>query len=1095
MFRMKSFLLAILVILSLKSFGVVHANFGANRFNGCPPLLSTFTNTSTFTPTVPNDSLSYYWDFANGNTSRQANPSAIFNTTGTYRVKLVVTSLGGESDSITRSVRVFRLPQADFVANVTNICFGDTLFLNSNITLGDAPITDYAWGFGNGIASSANTTSYVYTQTGLYDITLVIQDSNHCSVSIIKPQYVNVVNKPQAAFTASPATSCATSQAVSFTSSSAGNGLTYFWQLAAGATSTAANPSYTYSNQTQSVRLTVTDMYGCTNSVSHSVTVRQLVADFFASNTEPCTGQPVHFTNGSNLSGNAVWDFGDGTTSTASDPDHIYNATGVYTVKLIESFGSCTDTKIKNAYITVKQGVIPSFAVNAPSGGCNDSISVSFSNTTAGSGLQFNWNFGDGLGSSASNPNHAYSGNGNYQVVLTVTAPNGCESQVSNTVPINSYLPIPSFSADTAACLGGTVLFRNTSTSSAQINWGAYSWLWTFGDGDSSTASTTSHEYLQAGVYDVSLRIVNSLGCDTTISKKSYIHVDTVGLDFGVNQTFSPCPPFVSIFNSTCTKTDVEYVWDFGDGNTDTAANPTHIYFHPGIFDVSCTVTTSRGCPKTTTYPHLIEVQGPYGVFGATPTTGCAPLTTVFTASVSANTKNMWCDMGDGTIVSDTLAFNYTYTHLGVYNPKFILVDHVGCTVPYDLPPVITHAAPPLNLFDTAICTAATINVGLDSGNYHWSPSTYLSCDTCNVLTISPAASINYVVTSSNQYCTLTDTMHVIVETLPVLNSYATTVCPNTPVLLNAGMGSTITWSPATYLNDSLTASPVSTPQDSIVYTVVAGNSLGCTSTAQVTVNVIDKLEINPIADLAICYQDSFQLAATLLDSVDAEVSYTWTPANYLVGANTNAPTGHGLGTTTKFKVIAASGTCAADTATVNVVVNALPKLKASEDFTTTPNAEVQIYASSASDLTYTWKAVDSISCTDCRRTTIYPTQSQTIYVNGVDEYGCKASDSIKVQVVACDPETIFLPNVFTPNADGLNDELFMSSKTLATLNYFRIFDEWGRMVYETKNMNDKWDGKVNGQPVSIDVFAYVLEGKCQNGSPVLKYGNISVVR
>lgn len=43
--------------------------------------------------------------------------------------------------------------------------------------------------------------------------------------------------------------------------------------------------------------------------------------------------------------------------------------------------------------------------------------------------------------------------------------------------------------------------------------------------------------------------------------------------------------------------------------------------------------------------------------------------------------------------------------------------------------------------------------------------------------------------------------------------------------------------------------------------------------------------------------------------------------------------------------------------------------------------------------------------------------------------------------------------------------------------------------------MNDKWDGKVNGQPVSIDVFAYVLEGKCQNGSPVLKYGNISVVR
>jgi len=76
-----------------------------------------------------------------------------------------------------------------------------------------------------------------------------------------------------------------------------------------------------------------------------------------------------------------------------------------------------------------------------------------------------------------------------------------------------------------------------------------------------------------------------------------------------------------------------------------------------------------------------------------------------------------------------------------------------------------------------------------------------------------------------------------------------------------------------------------------------------------------------------------------------------------------------------------------------------------------------------------------------------------------------------------------------------LNDKLSLASKALASLSYFRVFDEWGRMVFETKNISEGWDGTVNGTPVGVNTFVYVLEGKCQNGGDVLKYGNITVVK
>lgn len=1091
---MRYFILCLLALIALPSLATVHADFTATRYNGCPPLLSTFTNTSTTNA----DTLLFRWDFANGNVSNQLNPSAIFNNTGTYRVRLIATNNWGESDTVTKSVVVFRVPQSNFTAATTTICLGDTLFLNGNVTLGDAPITDYAWGFGNGVASSVSNPFYVYTQTGLYDITLVIQDSNRCSISNTRTQYVNVIDKPVAGFTASPTQACAQSMLVNFTNTSVGSNLSYQWQLTNTVTATTANASHTYSNEDYLVKLTVSSPNGCTSTASQRVTIGLLHADFSASQTDVCTGQQVSFNNLSNFSGVSQWTFGDGGTSVGANPSHVYSQPGLYTVTLTQNALGCTDYVEKVAYINVRQGVVPTFTNSTPPTQCGTSPEVDFtSSVNGGSNLQYYWTFGDGGASSTDpNPSHVFSGNGFFTVQLTVTDANGCIAKANQTVAISNYVPVPNFSVTGLACQGGTLSFNNNTAQGYNLYALGYRFLWQFGDGDTSTSAVPSHAYQHPGSYTVSLTVISPNGCDSTVVKPNFITIDTMVVDFSVNQTFSPCPPFVTLFSSNINRTDVTYEWLFGDGQTDTAQNPTHIYFYPGIYTVSLKASTNNGCNNTAVYPNLIEVQGPYGVFTASPTEGCLPLTVDVNASVSANTSNMWCDLGDGSLISDSLQFGYTYNTVGVFHPKFILVDHVGCTVPYDLPVITTHSPATLNVKDTAICAGSSVSVNLgNDGSYHWAASADIACDTCAVLTIVPAATSTYSVTATNQYCSISDTLQIVVDTIPVLTSSTVTACVNSQVNLFAGNAHRIAWAPAAYLSDSASANPTCTAVDSVQYQVTAYNSLGCSVTTQVNVDVIYKLELNALADVTACAADSFSLSAVLASKPDAPVTYMWSPAGYLDSAASASPVVNNLTQSATFQVIVGSHNCQGDTATVRVNVNPLPQIQTIPSLTTSPHAEVKLWASSMSDLTYNWVAKDEVKCPGCRITTINPAETQMVYVTGIDNNGCKVSDSLQIRVMACDPESIFMPNVFTPNGDGVNDQVAVTSKVVTSLDYFRVFDEWGRLVYETKNINDGWDGKVNGQPASIDVFVYVLKGKCQNGEDVTKQGDITIVK
>ncbi len=1069
------------IVLCINSFAAVQANFNSDKTAGCPPLLVNFTNTS-----LPANA-TWYWDFGNGNTSSLQNPSAVFNNAGTYQVKLVVRS-GNQTDSISKTITVYRPASVDFHAPQTQSCPGVELQFISDAAAGDAPIVDYAWGFGNGVASSLMNTSHTYSQGGVYDITLVVQDANGCTSNKTKNSYIRILPAPTASFIATPPYSCNASQLISFTNTSTGNGLSYLWVLDDSVTSVLPNPSHTYIQEKKEVVLAVTDVNGCVGTYKQFVSATDVIADFTVTKTTACTGEMIQFVNNSNIIGRADWFFGDGTASyNILNPNKVYTTPGVYTVKLINTYNGCSDTIVKIDYITIIEGTSPSISVDMPPpAGCESTAVVNFTNSTPGTS-QILWMFGDGGTSADQNPSHTFNSNGVYQVIVTITDSMGCTSRITVTTQVNSIAPVPAFTNEAVSCPQVPVKFTNLTPGQAA------SYYWNFGDGQTSGDKSPLHTYSQPGTYSVSLTVTNPNGCDSTITKVNCITIDNVTADFSVNRTFSPCPPFVTIFTSWANKPELDYLWDFGDGTTDTAANPTHIYFHPGIFTVKLFVTSPIGCTDTVIYPDLIEVQGPTGLFSAVPSSGCVPLNVTFQSAISDNTEKIWCDLGDGTVVEDTLHFVHTYNTVNTFYPRYILVDHVGCTVPYDLPPIVTHELPVLLLSDTTVCDGETISVLLGTEKYKWTPSTYLSCDTCSDVTIVPQSNITYKVTATNEHgCRLTDTMRVTSMDYPTLNQTSQVkVCKGAPVQLFVGDAHSYNWSPALYLSDSATARPVCTPQGSITYHVKASNSLGCSTNAQVTVDVLDKIDIGITSDTTVCIGDEFHLRTAIINAPDSEVHYRWTPTSF--GDNPN-PLITGLTRTTTFTVIAESSTCKADTESVTVRIVNLPDMNVSDAVTTTPGAEIQVWAQSRQNLSYLWSA-DSVSCTDCRVTNIYPSKSQFVYVTGTNSNGCKTTDSINIHVVPCDPESIFLANTFTPNADGLNDRFVLHSKALNSLSYFRVFDKWGQMIFETKDLNESWDGTVNGKPAPVGVYVYLLGGECQNGFTVTKSDDITLIR
>ncbi|MDI9319591.1 MAG: PKD domain-containing protein [Phycisphaerales bacterium] len=285
--------------------------------------------------------------------------------------------------------------------------------------------------------------------------------------------------------------------------------------------------------------------------------------------------------------------------------------------------------------------------------GCNP-LYVHFTDKSTGttSGTTYSWDFGDSKTSVLASPSTTYIATGTYTVRLTVKTGSGPSS--SKTATINVYpSPIANYtSVPISGCPCTNVTFTNTSVANAP---GAYTTVWSFGDGYTATSNNTTHLYCASGSYNVALKVTNSAGCENTrIDSSKVIIFEKPKGDFSTSKVNLCKVPDTVSFNATATKgkSPYTYSWDFGDGGTSTLSNPVHNYSLSGIYTVTMIVTDANGCKDTLTKLNLIKAVPMNSTFKV-PASICAGTSLVMFENTSTpsplSTKWVWSDGGGAT--------------------------------------------------------------------------------------------------------------------------------------------------------------------------------------------------------------------------------------------------------------------------------------------------------------------------------------------------------------------------------------------------------------------------------------------------------------
>ncbi len=572
------------------------------------------------------------------------------------------------------SVAAFGQPAANFSATPLSGCTPLAVTFTDLSTGGP---TSWQWDLGNGTLSTQQNPTTTYFNSGLYTITLTATNAAG-SNTISRTQYIKVDDKPNVDFDAPNRSGCFPLR-VSFSDLSSGGSAAitnWDWDFGDGALSNAQNPFHIYTTAgNYTVTLKVTNSGGCTKVVSRPnyIQVSPGVTVNF-SNSAPQLCKPPETINFTNLStGPGVlsyqWDFGDGGNSIQTNPSYSYLTGGSFTITLItQSSAGCVDTLIKPASIVIKD-VQSDFT--APATVCKG-VPASFTNTSIPASVSSFWDFDDATFSTVTNPIKIYTTPGTYFVKLRNNY-GTCADSIVKQIDVLP-LPTPDFTApDVTDCkVPFTVNFNDLSA-------GATGWSWDFGDGGTANVKNPSHTYTTLGNYSVKLIATGANGCSDSIIKPQFVRVQKPVVNInGLPQ--EGCVPFT--INPTPNVNAVDgvatYFWDFGDGGTSNAQNPSHTYLAQGTYTVKLYITTNDGCTDSAVYLNAVSAgnKSPAN-FNAVPTAQCVGKSIQFNNLTIPSDRWSW-DFGDGVGVSTIQNPLYTYLDTGKFTIRLIAWNN-GC--------------------------------------------------------------------------------------------------------------------------------------------------------------------------------------------------------------------------------------------------------------------------------------------------------------------------------------------------------------------------------------------------------------------------------
>jgi PKD repeat protein len=902
----------------------------------CAPQMMEFINSST---NVSENTI-FVWDFGDGSaqlTFDYTNWNQTIQHTyevGTVDCETVVTLTaenqcntiqGGHSTATFNPIRIWDLDDPGIGASATLLCYPDTTVTFVNTTerncffQGNIYQRYEYWNFGDywnlGHDSIIDWTPWPptfphtmhYPGVGTYTVQLL--DSNFCGIAPTSIT-IEIVPPPVAGLSASQDTICQGESVTFYQESSGGNAWSWNFGTNSNWINTGSgNITYVFNQAGTFTVTTQTSVVGATAGCTDAASVQVVVlprpsVTIIANPMHGCDEFDVNYT--ANTSADVItWDW---TFDTAPNiysgqvpPPIHYNTTGMHNTSLtVTNSNGCSRTDTET--ITVHPSPVANIAV---SNLCEGEIAnfSSASTTIPGEPItDYSWTFGDGYTSSEQNPQHEYVGSGTFDVTLHINTA-WCEDSITSSVIVDAK-PVVEIDQDVLqGCSPLHVQFSNTTQN-------ADTYLWNFGDGNTSTDTAPAHSFINLTTTDTTYVITctayNAFGCDNIDTLYVTVYAGALAA-FDDNNTPPGCAPYQIAFNNTSINA-ATYLWDFGDGNTSTLEEPSHLFDNTTGFVQTYNVTLYAyhvgGCNDTVSHPVVVYPLPDFS-FDLSDLSGCGPLNATMPYISGAQTY-LW-NFGDGTTSTFPIPM-HTFENTTIapiqYEVTLVATSAFGCADTSSS--IITVNPGPLAQFSTNIaagCSPLTVNLtnlSVNGAQYNWDyddGQTSINSDTTHSHTFinSTSSSIVYDVLMtvvSADGCS--DTFTVPIEVFPAVEAIFISpeqVCAPLTVQFNNNSSGAQNYSwdfgngiqstdsnPEVYFTNS-TPSP-------ITYTVqmIAYSSYGCTDTTSQIISVYP----SPIADFVVDEAAACEPAPVVITNNSMlAASYIW---NYGDGtSSTNA--------------------------------------------------------------------------------------------------------------------------------------------------------------------------------------------------------------
>lgn len=631
---------------------------------------------------------SWQWDFGDGGSSTEQNPTHTYTVFGQYDVTLISLSDQGCGDTITQTITFHDNPVPGF--EIPQICQLEPVQFTDTSSIQEGSIVGWNYDFGDGNNSADQNPNHMYADDGPTDVTLTVTSDFGCQMSTTVQAIVDP--KPTADFVTQNECLNDVSNFVDASTITSGSVTAWQWDLGDSNTSTAQDTSHYYATfGTYTVELMVESDNGCRDTTEQQIEIYQLpVANFNFSNV--CLDATATFTDQSTSNSGSIdawnWNLGDGTTDVIQGPiDHDYSSPDDYDVELIvETDLGCFDTLVQT--ITIHPMPDADFIADSVCFG----LPTNFTDQTSilsGSISNYAWDFGFNASGSGQNPINTFPQTGYHPVFLTVTSDFGCKDTITKDIRVY-VLPQPAFThIDT--CYEDNVIFTNQSAISEET---IDSYSWDFGDANTSVLENPIHGYGSHGFYQAQLIATSNYGCIDSVSHQ----VEVYPLP---QVAFEPmpeegCQPLSVTFDNQST---IEpgyfisgYEWSLDVGQFSTEMNPQTVYADTGFYDIQLVVTSTQGCDDTLLVDNAVEVwPRPSAQFSTEKELYLMYFPTVQFVDESSGASLWEWDFADGSVGYDQNP-SYTYQEAGNYQVIQHVENDYGCDDEYSQRVIIEPA-------------------------------------------------------------------------------------------------------------------------------------------------------------------------------------------------------------------------------------------------------------------------------------------------------------------------------------------------------------------------------------------------------------------